>query len=412
MNKENPISDTGETEAVVVAENPPPAPIKDDKEPMTPQQMRVMEVSEALAPAYARASTLELNETEVACLTAPFPDSVVEVRPHDGLIYIPHIHISDRLNFVFKPGRWSLICRRHWLEGSTMYGEYILLIKGCYVGESVGGHPYIANNPKTNYSDSLEATAAEALRRICGKRLSCGSQVWDPTYANEWCMKYRFQANGKYYKKMNPMEPTPKKTDKKEKSVIKQCADEADKVKFIKLLENDREKSTQFCIDLAWLMPNEPLKDLPLKFVPVTQGEFNKFIALRNKWEETGVAEKPYPSHIEPEKAKAKEPEEEDTDGDASSEPWYGVIVPIPHKGEKRDEYLKHPDTIGSLYEARHDDEEARKRLWGFINHYEPKGWTKKDGTPMPPSKTDIKFREALDEFMDWFEKSHPDEKL
>src|SRR6266496_3180169 len=109
------------------------------KASLTPQTARVLEVTDALAPAYAKASTLELTDEEVDRLTAPFPDEAVEIRPHDGLIYLPHILISGRLNQVFKPGKWSLICRRHWLEGQTMYGEYVLVIRGCFVGESVGG---------------------------------------------------------------------------------------------------------------------------------------------------------------------------------------------------------------------------------------------------------------------------------
>lgn len=168
---------------------------------LTPQQARTVEVTEALAPAYAKASTLELTDAEVAALMAPFPDSSVDIRPHDGLIFLSHIHISDRLNAVLKPGKWTLLCRRHWLEGGTLYGEYVLLIRGCFVGESVGGHQYQPNNPKTNYSDSLESTAAEALRRIAGKRLSCGSQVWHKDYAEKWVAANAEQVNGKWRKR-------------------------------------------------------------------------------------------------------------------------------------------------------------------------------------------------------------------
>lgn len=154
----------------------------------TAQECRVTEVSEALTSAYQRASTLELTDEEAAALMAPFPDDAVSIRPHDGLIYIEHIEISDRLNHIFRPGQWCLIRRREWYDqnSSCVYGEYVLVIRGCYVGESVGGHPFVAKNPKTNYSDALEATAAEALRRIAGKRLSCGSQVWRRSYADRW----------------------------------------------------------------------------------------------------------------------------------------------------------------------------------------------------------------------------------
>lgn len=180
-------------------------PIKDQTQPSAPQrtsqECRVLEVSEALLPAYQKASTLELSDAEVEALMAPFPDEVVECRPHDGLLYIPHICVSDRLNRIFKPGKWALIRRREWFSEGTMFAEYVLLIRGAFVGESIGGHPFARNNPKINYSDVLESTAAEALRRICGKRLSCGSQVWNPEYCRQWEERFRFYANGKYGKR-------------------------------------------------------------------------------------------------------------------------------------------------------------------------------------------------------------------
>lgn len=90
--------------------------------------------------------------------------------------------------------------------------------------------------------------------------------------------------------------------------------------------------------------------------------------------------------------------------GSSLPDEWFlKFVVPIPYKGQKRDEYLKNPDTIGGLYEAaKGGDTKASNRLFGFAEHFEPKGWEKRDGTPMPPSETDEKFRGALDAFMDW----------
>lgn len=92
-----------------------------------------------------------------------------------------------------------------------------------------------------------------------------------------------------------------------------------------------------------------------------------------------------------------------DPPGAGAPDEWFmKVIVPVPHKGQKRDEYLKSPDTIGSLYESmKGGDGEAAHRLWGFARHFEPKGWEKKDGTKMPASEADKKFREALDAFVE-----------
>ncbi len=214
---------------------------------ITPQQARVMEVTDALAPAYARASQLILSAEEIAALQAVFPDDNVEIRPNDGLIYIPHIHISNRLNRVLHPGQWATICRRHWLDRqiverwkdgkkanvdqTTMYGEYVLVIRGCFVGESIGGHPYVASNAKTNFSDALESTRAEALRRICGKTLGVGSQVWDPAYARNWVQQYAYQHKGDWAKK--PMgatsppqdpQPPPAATTQRQSTPPKQAA--------------------------------------------------------------------------------------------------------------------------------------------------------------------------------------------
>jgi hypothetical protein len=410
-------------ELPVAVKSQPLAIMKDGTQIMdkaaTPQQMRVMEINEALAPAYAKASTLNMTDKEIEALMAPFPDSAVEVRPHDGLIYIPHIHISDRMNRVFKPGQWCMICRRHWLEGNTMYGEYIMLIHGCYVGESVGGHPYQPNNPKVNYSDTLESTAAEALRRIAGKRLSCGWQVWDPGYANTWCNTYRGNQGGKYFKKSAPATAAPPVQKPKTAPAPEPKGSKLDK--FIAETQKagyPTEQLQQFCIDLAWLMPNERLSDLEDRYLPKTVGDFRAFKSCMDNWIAKGDTVQPYDCPIPDPKAnvpQSKVPRENVSPApsvDAQQEPWYGVIVPIPHKGQKRDEYLKNPDTIGSLYELRHDDEDARKRLWGFVTHFEPKGWTKKDGTQMPASSADHEFRAALDQFSEWFEHTHPDEKL
>lgn len=192
--------------------------------------------------------------------------------------------------------------------------------------------------------------------------------------------------------------------------------------KLIKNLEGEklREKSTQFCIDLAWILPTESLEDLPFRFVPRTGEQYVAFLAKLTAWSVSGKADKPYEANPEPEPPKSPgtattptaAPTKSGSGDSATTESWYGAIVPVPHKGEKRDAYLKHPDTIGSLYEARHDNEEARKRLWGFLNNYEPKGWTKTDGTQMPPNKSDIEFRKQLDAFGAWFEHHHPEEKL
>lgn len=258
--------------------------------PKTAQECRTLEVSEALAPAYAKASTLEMSDQEVAALTAPFPDGMIEIRPHDGLIYIPHIHISDRLNQVFRPGKWAMVLRRYWVAENTMYGEYVLLIRGCYVGESVGGHPYQPNNPKVNYSDTLESTAGEALRRICGKRLSCGSQVWNPEYARNWVAANAVKVNGRWERRISGQsapqaarppsaQPQAPKTPAKPAGGVKKTPslDEAKcKARFLERIAQAKAPipAWAWAVETGLIMPNETLAALPAHRCPQSAEEF------------------------------------------------------------------------------------------------------------------------------------------
>lgn len=192
----------------------------------------------------------------------------------------------------------------------------------------------------------------------------------------------------------------------------------------------NRQIVLEYFIAAGMLLPNETPEELPLRFVPVTRPQLAALAkAIAGFSAGDPVESRPFPPNPEAEdvappvkKKSAKEPEPpkktEDSTKQQGRDPewWRKVIVPIPHRGEKRTEYMKHPETIGQLYEARHGNDEesqaSRQRLWGFINHYEPKGWTKNDGTEMPPSDTDIVFREALDACQEYHEANHPDEQL
>jgi len=159
-------------------------------EPKTSQQARIDEVNEALLPAYQKASELRLSDEENQALLVPFADDQVEIRPHDGLLYIPHIHISDRLIRVLGAGQWAMVRRREWIEANRIYAEYVMKVRGCFVGESVGAMDYHPSNPRMNYSDALEGTRGECIRRIAAKDLGCGSQVWNPEYCRQWVARY------------------------------------------------------------------------------------------------------------------------------------------------------------------------------------------------------------------------------
>jgi len=189
--------------------------------------------------------------------------------------------------------------------------------------------------------------------------------------------------------------------------------------------EPNREIVTEYFRKAGMLLPNETVEELPLRWVPATVRQMGQLAAAITAFSNGDPANPAFLANPEPPQPKAPpaqpqapaQSEPEPVPPSKSGRPWFmDVIVPVPRKGMKRDAYLKAPDTIGSLYDLRRlendEGQEARQRLWGFVTHFEPKGWLKKDGTEMPPNETDLNFRKALDAFAEWFKTNHPDEKL
>jgi len=367
----------------------------------TPQELRTVEVNEALLPAYQRAATLQLTDTEIEALQAPFADELIEIRPHDGLIYLPHIHISNRFNKVLKPGQWALICRRHWLEGNTMYGEYVLVVRGCYVGESVGGHPYQPNNPKVNYSDTLESTAAEALRRIAGKRLSCGSQVWEPEYARQWCEKHSTYANGKYVRRFNAQKPPPSTATappaRQNPSTPIQTPHKSPQAKpepktataeqHIKMLQEIEaggpdfiQQSLQYFIHAGAILPNEDLSSVPLHWAPTMVSQMRELSGLIVKLGIDGDAPKPSWLIAPAERLNVVQGAPTQQDFDAKDAPWRSFVVPFGKSAGA---------TLGAL---------EKNKLFGFWANFKVE--TEYNGKPKSNAQLtkDYQFREALDQ--------------
>jgi hypothetical protein len=82
------------------------------------------------------------------------------------------------------------------------------------------------------------------------------------------------------------------------------------------------------------------------------------------------------------------------------------AVITVPRKGMKRDEYLKSPDTISSLYRAmKSGDEEAQKRLWGLAKGWVPEPYVSPEGKKYPVSEADAQCRIDLDMFLDYMAK-------
>lgn len=449
------------------------------KQAQTPAEARNEAVSRLTDAAYSRASQLHLTPEETAALQANFPDEAFKpgAAGKENLIYIEHAFLRDRLCQVFGVGQWALVPRTRWaedfltakgVEASRVYVEAMLLVRGCFVAEAVGDMVYYKNNDSQNYGDAVEGAKTAALRR-CAKELGIGLQAWKKDWCEGWWARKRGAGRQNPPGRVAPPSapphtpPQPQSAAPPALQAPPSLPTEQGKAKMLaQLLAGpdgaNRRIVTEYFRKLenpSPLMPNEELEDLPLEFVPATQ---KQFLALKEAIESFSAGNKivqAFPPHVLPVPTRPRkpvstgslagagvlsapprpqspsDPDEIDVPFDAAEAPkpapkvprdtetdrWFlDIIVPVPRKGQRRDDYLKNPDTIGSLYDARHGDDDeaqiARQRLFGFVEKYEAKGWVKRDGTQMPPNASDIRFREALDAFKAFFAAEHPDEKL
>lgn len=395
---------------------------------MTPAQARVDAVANVLHKAYERASTLELTPEQVTRLKADFPDEAFKLGAggNPDLLYIEHAYLRDRFDEVIGMGQWALVrTKPHWGEDYTtakgqkatrIYADCALLIKGCLVSEAIGEMSYFHNNASQTYGDAAEGSETAAFRR-CAKKLGVGLQAWKKDYCEGWMKRHKggFRPAQAPQAPSRPAPATAPPT--KPADTAPRVPTLATKAWFLKQLPDAaKEMATNYFIEVGALLPTEALSDLPLANVPTSKDELKAVLGAIEHFGETGEAAAAFPPHRDAPIIPPKETEKpievpRDKPGADAPDEWFmKIVVPVPHKGQKRDEYLKSPDTIGSLYEARHQDDSARNRLFGFAYNYEAKGWTKNTGQQMPPSAADIKFREALDAFLEWFKANHPDE--
>lgn len=419
------------------------------KPPITPAQAKVDAIANLTMKAYERAGTLVLTPDEVTKLQAEFPDEAFKpgAAGKENLIYIEHAFLRDRLNQVIGPCQWSIVPRNRWaepfrtakgVEGNRVYVEAMLIIRGAFCAEAVGDMDYYPSNNQQNYGDAVEGAKTAALRRCC-KEIGIGLQAWK----RDWCEAWWKRRTGKgdparqQFQRATPATATAKPAATQAQAQTKPATPKGppiphagNRVWLINKIgpagRTAAEAYFQSIEPNPWLLPNEGLEDLCVRFVPATIPRAQALFEKIQNFTQTGKAERPYepdmraqdgpPATTAPApartattaKATAKaeeEPKQKKRDPDW----WWDTICPVPHKGQKRDDYIANPDTVRSLYAAtKAGDTQAQARLWGFANNWAPEARTVGNKT-YQPSAQDHLFREALDAFLDWHEKHGKD---
>ena len=245
---------------------------------------RQQEISSALQIAYAHAAQLKIKPAEASKLQKPFPDSVVEIINHaeGSSLYLPHVEIETRLCQVFGPGGWNLICRDHAAEyEQRIRAEYVLVIRGCAVGETLEEAPVNLLKPG-GYLVALKFTEAKALRRICATRLNCGSQIYKKDFCERWMKKFAesvaLEKGGTAWRKKGsklsldesdemPVSQSQRpKADENLRGVMLQCL----------TATSTAENVLKFAVAEGILKEGQPLEDWPLSEVAITESEIRK----------------------------------------------------------------------------------------------------------------------------------------
>jgi len=129
---------------------------------------------------------IEITDEQQEILFAPVDENKIETRP-DGLIYLPWVFYTERLNKAF-PMQWAIIPKgeaRYLADEKLMMREYLLIIKGSLMASAVGEQNYYENNEKMSYTDAIEGTKSNALMRCC-KAIGISNELWQPEFITKW----------------------------------------------------------------------------------------------------------------------------------------------------------------------------------------------------------------------------------
>lgn len=378
---------------------------------------------------------------------------------------------------IMPRSRWAEKYKTRDGEATRVYVEAMLMVRGCFVAEAVGDMSYYPTNASQNYGDAVEGAKTAALRRCCkelGVGLQAWKKDWCEGWWQRKRQGTRQDAPGQaggyqgsgHRVTAAPTQQSAPSRPQNAPSPAQNAAVAPAKPKFPtqKSLEymitslkagpgaDLRRISTEYFRKLGQLMPNEEIEELPLRFVPVSKTELGRLASCIAQFEVGDPIQKAFEPHGEapassshskaspgapespqaaaaPSPVPAQEPlplsqqpakpievprdNPKDPKGYPNESPYWKVVCPVPRKGMLRPEYLKDPDTIGSMYVAmKAGDQEAQRRLWGFAHNFAADGWTNNEGQKFPPSALDISFRRGLDEFLKDHDNAMRDEEL
>lgn len=343
MNNENEIEVPEENESAglpVVIDKRPPVESRSlpGSAPVTAAQAKVEAIADLTHSAYQKAATLQLTKEESDQLQADFPDEAFKpgAAGKENLIYVEHAFLRDRFIKVFGLGGWAIIPRSRWaepfitakgVEGSRVYVEAMLVVRGCFVAEAIGEMEYYPKNASQNYGDAVEGATTAAFRR-CAKNFGVGLQAWKKDWCQGWMDRKMAPGKRVFPKPAAPAaKPTPPKKDVK-------MPTESTRKWMIEQLQageghGNRKVVEEYFQKIGQLIPNEQIEDLALRFVPFSKQELDFLVNCLSNFEAGGEAIRAFTPHGEADEPAKKKGDFDDPVESPEEEEWRSFPMPF-----------------------------------------------------------------------------------
>jgi len=139
------------------------------------------------ASIYVGIASRPVEKSAQDILTAPLRDDEIEIRPDDGMLYLPQTRYRLRLNQAFGVGGWALRLKPEnpLVQGNRVFWPGMLYAGGRFLAEAMGEGRWIEKNAKSTYGTATESAKSDCLTRCC-KDIGVGLELWDPVFTQKW----------------------------------------------------------------------------------------------------------------------------------------------------------------------------------------------------------------------------------
>jgi hypothetical protein len=314
------------------------------------------------------------------------------------------------------------------VEGSRVYVEAMLVVRGCFVAEAIGEMEYYPKNASQNYGDAVEGATTAAFRR-CAKGFGVGLQAWKKDWCEGWWARKRASMSQNRTRAFaasqnapgstgqpagtaiatprpkEPVAPTGWATVETSKAVVKMPTADTRKWMIEQLRAGPGQQNEKTVVEyfgkVGQIMPNEIAEELPLRFVPFSKQELEALVNCISNFEAGGDAVRAFEPHGEAEENPVKKPTQAEDDSNEPPGGWQGATGGSPDSDLDYNSpdapWRSFPMPWGKNAGVMLADLE-KNYLFGLFANYKVE--TEYNGKPKKPESIakDEEFRAMLDE--------------